>query len=544
MSPVAPCANIAWGIANLPAYAAFAAALDDPRQAQDRILQHYVKQNADTQFGREHHFHRIQSADDFRRRVPLRNYDDFAPYIDRIAAGEPNVLTAAGVTRLATSSGSTRAAKWIPYTSTFQAELNRAIAPWIVDLFLNDPELTAGCAYWSISPVVRRADAGTTVVPIGFEEDTVYLGGVRKHLVDAVMAVPGEVRHCDNMDTFRYVTQRFLLGRRDLRLISVWHPSFWDLLLNGLAERWDELLNDIGHGTLSASLPLSDRLRHRLSARLRPDRRRANELRSIGPKCRAALWPDLRLISAWGSAHADGPSAALRRSFPDVRFQNKGLLATEAFVSIPFRDRWPLAIRSHFFEFLDDAGRPRLADGLRLGAEYAVVVTTGGGLYRYRLGDRVRVTDRLGRTPSIEFIGRDDAVVDLCGEKLSEGFVAAVLRELFADSEPPPTFAMLAPSMASGPGYTLFVECYRFLSAALLHRLDAALRRNPQYAYCRDLGQLGPPRLFAIRGNAYPTYAATLSQMGTRLGDLKPTALSPHAGWEGKFDGERVDDHG
>jgi len=361
---------------------------------------------------------------------------------------------------------------------------------------------------------------------------------VRKRLVDAVMAVPGDVRHCEDMDAFRYLTLRFLLTRRDLRLISVWHPSFLQLLLDGAAARWDELLEDIAHGTLTPALLLSDAVRRRLAAGLRPDRRRAAELRDIGPGDWPAIWPGLRLISAWGSAHAAGAAAALQRSFPRLRFQDKGLLATEAFVTIPFRNHWPLAIRSHYFEFIDDAGDSKLADELRIGAEYSVVVTTAGGLYRYRLGDRVRVDCRLGKTPSLQFIGRDDDVVDRYGEKLSEGFVGQILSQVLGNLSHPPTFAMLAPDGENAAGYTLFLEIAQPPPATLRAQLDAALRANPHYAYCRDLGQLAMPQVFVIRGNAYQTYATTLAGIGRRIGDLKPAALSGKTWWTIKFQGD------
>ena len=77
---------------------------------------------------------------------------------------------------------------------------------------------------------------------------------------------------------------------------------------------------------------------------------------------------------------------------------------------------------------------------------------------RYRLGDRVRVNAFVGHTPSLEFLGRDDQVQDLRGEKLSESFVAGVLHNILASVSPPPTFAMLAPESAGVPRYTLFVE--------------------------------------------------------------------------------------
>jgi len=117
-------ANAAWTIANVPAYLHFVHALDDPRTAQEALLRDYVRRNANTDFGRRHAFESIDSVVAFQRRVPIHDYAALATDIDRIASGESNVLTADPVTRLATSSGSTRARKLIPYTAVLQRELN------------------------------------------------------------------------------------------------------------------------------------------------------------------------------------------------------------------------------------------------------------------------------------------------------------------------------------------------------------------------------------------------------------------------------------
>jgi hypothetical protein len=526
-------ANAIWSLSAAPAYAAFCAALRDPRRAQERILSRYIAVNAQSVFGREHGFESIGGVDDFRRRVPVRDYDGFAAYIDRVAAGEPSVLTAAPVLRLVPSSGSTRAAKLIPHTAELQREFNRAIDPWIADLFFRDPLLADGCAYWSISPVARRTSLSSSAVPTGYDDDGEYLGGLRKRLVEALMAVPPAVRHLQDMETFRYATLRFLLARRDLRLVSVWHPSFFELLLDALPAYWDDLCRDIARGTLTPPGGLD----HHACAKdllrsLRPDERRAAELRAIGPQRCGDLWPQLRLISAWGSGHAAGAAMALSKRFGRAALQPKGLLATEAFVTLPFQGRWPLAIRSHFFEFEDDAGRALGADELRDGGEYALIVTTAGGLWRYRLGDRVRMRGRLGRTPSLEFVGRDDQVVDHFGEKLSQGFVSAVLERLWLNgaksSSSRPRFAVLAPAGENGAArYSLLLEkSCEPLPADLPARLDEALSANPHYAYCRALGQLQAPTVVAVDGDAYLTYASAQMARGQRLGDIKVDALS------------------
>jgi hypothetical protein len=231
-----------------------------------------------------------------------------------------------------------------------------------------------------------------------------------------------------------------------------------------------------------------------------------------------------------------------------MRLQAKGLLATEAFVSIPFAGHWPLAVRSHFFELEDERGGMLLADELRPGGTYAVVLTTAGGLWRYKLGDLVRCNGMLGGTPSVRFVGRCDLVVDRVGEKLSEGFVAAAIRDVLAAARVDAHFAMLAPDCVDGdaakPCYTLFLsttEPWSENAPPVLALLDEALGANPHYAYCRDLGQLGGPRVFRIRHGAHATFLATAAESGRRrLGEIKPVALDGRADWSTRFCGDYV----
>ena len=142
-----------------------------------------------------------------------------------------------------------------------------------------------------------------------------------------------------------------------------------------------------------------------------------------------------------------------------MAFQKKGLLATEGVITIPRANAGNVAaVLSHFLEFLDDQGRPHLVHEVEPGAEYSVAITTGGGLWRYRLGDRVRVTGFLQRTPLLEFIGKEDGVCDLRGEKLHPAFVGGILRDLRRELLLPLGFAMLAPSHKLEVGYLLLVE--------------------------------------------------------------------------------------
>jgi hypothetical protein len=283
------------------------------------------------------------------------------------------------------------------------------------------------------------------------------------------------------------------------------------------------------------------------------------------------VWPCLRVISCWTSAGAVRFVPELRRLFPRVEIQPKGLLATEGVVSIPMTGHpgAALAVTSHFLEFREEAApgaRPRLVDELEPGRTYTVLLTTGGGLYRYALGDRVRVVGLIAETPLIEFVGKEAQICDLCGEKLHEERVRAVLDGALQELRIEPVFAMIAPewglSLAhSGspggstqpgpdvrsetegrpPGYVLFLEAADLAAErfeALLRRVEAGLAEGHHYAYCRRLSQLAPLRGFRIRGGASQAYQERGAALGQRRGSIKPAALHREPGWEEWFDGQ------
>jgi hypothetical protein len=351
-------------------------------------------------------------------------------------------------------------------------------------------------------------------VPIGFAGDASYLGGVKARMVRAAMISPGDFNAATGLDEFRFRTLLCLLRQRDLRLISVWHPSFLTLLLDALPNHWKEIVKQI-------SLENANR---------------ARELERADPHQPVSLWPQLRVISCWGDGHAELSLADVRRRFPNVLVQPKGLLATEAFITIPMGGCHPVTVQSHFFEFIDERGEVRRVHELREQETYEVVVTTAGGLWRYRMHDQIQVTGYLGKTPSLRFIGRTGNVSDLFGEKLSEAFVARAIQEMLAECGAKPRFIMLAPDEdAAGWCYTLYVEGN--LPADAAGKMDRLLRQNPHYAQCRELGQLQTVRVFHITGRGYESLTAHLVSEGKRIGDIKPMPLSRSANWSKVFAG-------
>jgi len=149
-----------------------------------------------------------------------------------------------------------------------------------------------------------------------------------------------------------------------------------------------------------------------------------------------------------------------------------------------------------------------------------VLITNHAGLYRYAIGDRVRVRGWFHGTPMLEFLGRDGLASDLCGEKLTDAFVA----QAFAGVK---GFAMLAPHGGSHPHYRVYLDSAVHSvesGVAIAAETDLWLRRNPQYRYARDLGQLGPVEP-ALLNQPLQRFYERAGTAGKRLGDIKVPAL-------------------
>ncbi|HMF72370.1 MAG TPA: GH3 auxin-responsive promoter family protein [Flavitalea sp.] len=83
-------------------------------QDQENILKELLKMGKDTEFGKEHQFQSINSYEDFKKQVPIRDYEQFRPYIDKIKDGKHNVLWKGKPIYLAKTSGTTSGIKYIP----------------------------------------------------------------------------------------------------------------------------------------------------------------------------------------------------------------------------------------------------------------------------------------------------------------------------------------------------------------------------------------------------------------------------------------------
>ena len=87
-----------------------------PFETQEKVFQNLISEAAGTQFGKDHDFISINSYQDFVKRVPIRDYEELKPYVERVVAGETDILWKGKPIYFAKTSGTTSGAKYIPIT--------------------------------------------------------------------------------------------------------------------------------------------------------------------------------------------------------------------------------------------------------------------------------------------------------------------------------------------------------------------------------------------------------------------------------------------
>lgn len=448
-----------------------------------------LQKNSRSAYGQAHGFSGIRTAEDYRQKVPVVTYDDLDPWMQRVQQGEAGVLTEEKILLLEPTGGSSGSRKWIPYTETLKRQFQSGIEAWLYDIYKNYPGTDQGKAYWMITPPFSQEELADAGVPVGFDDDAEYLGSFGRRMLARLMVRPAITPGMDT-EAFYQETLTALVNEPALALLSVWNPG---LLLNLLDYLTDHT------GSIAQALP-----RNRSDAL--GDALRTGDFR--------LLWPKLAFVSCWADASAQDDARRLAARLPGAVLQPKGLLSTECMVSFPTRESLAHggmlpAYHTAFLEF-SDGERFFFLHELEKDKEYEVIVTTGGGLYRYASGDRVQVTGRLRDVPLLRFCGRTNTV-DLAGEKMTPGFVENAFSDLDA-------FYLLSPVEK---GYVLYTS-----ADIRPEHAEARLFANYHYRLARRLGQLAPLRVFRITGDAERQYLDQCRRRGQRLGDIKPVRLS------------------
>lgn len=479
----------------------FEAALETPDAAQERVLRRFVGALCKTDYGRAHGITPATGYRDFARKLPIVRYIDLEPYIARMQAGDANILWPGRPRFWHRTSGSGGPAKDIPVSKDLSRVFAGMADIWINDLLARQYRPRTGKIFVSISPPSSQP----------YPEDTAYLSAALGLLVRRLVVAPAALKRIQDSADFRLALACVLVAEADLEVFSLWNPSYLIVLTDLMAGKRAAIAVAFDRGILTigdVQLPLP---------RLSPERLAALMRDPIDCK---TLWPRLQLVSCWDSAAASAPASRIRRMLPAAFVQGKGLMATEAPVTLPLVDApgpVPL-LDSVFLEFRGEDGVIRHLHEVGDGETHEVIVSPLGGFARYALGDKIRVAGRHRKTPCLSFAGRADAISDLVGEKLSEDFVAEILARLLGGG-----YGVLVPS-APGQTPAIYTLLADIAAPARAEDIDRALQSAHHYRLARSLGQLGPVKMVR-QDRLRERMLAIQEQSGAPWGHLKDRAL-------------------
>lgn len=395
-------------------YKRFKDSLANVEAAQRNKLSDLLEYSENTQFGKSRHLKKGMSWEKFNETMPVTKYGDWEEMILRQKKSGNLIISGERCTRYQPTSGSTSRVKWIPYSKKFLSEIDAVVSPLVVDSYRTEKRLFRGSQYWSLSWIptdLRKNDDSNT------NDDLDVLPWWKKTVASLTMAVPSAVSFAETSEGSMIATLAYIISRRNLALISVWSPTFAMNMFEQLSQYRNELAEILDQGNWCG-------WHKELSFMSCPKSREASSiLKNWNGKLTGdffeTLWPGMGLISSWATSTSKFWADELIKLFPKARFIGKGLWATEGVITFPFEGKYPLAVTSHFYEFADiDSGEIFPAWKLEKGQILKPLLTTGSGLFRYTMNDKVKVVEFAGHCPCFEFLGRLEGV-DMVGEKMS-----------------------------------------------------------------------------------------------------------------------------
>ncbi|HEX4888172.1 MAG TPA: GH3 auxin-responsive promoter family protein [Luteibaculaceae bacterium] len=366
-----------------------------PSEVQLDVFQHLVQKSKDTEWGLKYGYADIKSTKAFQRQVPLQHYEDIQPYVDRLIAGEQNLLWPTDIKWFAKSSGTTsHKSKFIPVSREALEDCHYKGGKDLLSLFYNHCE-------------------GANL----YDGKSLVVGG------------SSQINHL-NADSY--------FG--DLSAIIVKNLPFWveyrrtpDISV-ALMSVWEEKIEAMARLTAQENVTNMAGVPSWTLVLLR------KILEITGASTIAEVWPNLQLFMHGGV------------SFEPYRDQFKSIIgkpisylesynASEGFFGIQDRMGSPemLLMLDYgiFFEFIPlselDSQNPVVLtlDEVELNQNYALVISTNAGLWRYIIGDTLKFTQL--KPYRFTITGRTKSFINVFGEELmvhnTDKAIAEVCRE-------------------------------------------------------------------------------------------------------------------
>ena len=272
----------------------------------------------------------------------------------------------------------------------------------------------------------------------------------------SIYAAPRDAYTIQDMTTALYV--QLLFGLKDTTVEIIWSPFSTTALaaFTIIEKRWEQLVFDIRNGSLNSALNLTVTQAMTIKGAIGgPDPKRADELQLIFEEARSTnfeslalkLWPKLSIVDALAGGSFAAYIPRLNHYLgADVDLYSSVYAASEG-PGIFGINKWPhehisaysLQTTKVFFEFIPltevDSVNPTVlvAEEIKANEVYELVLTTTEGLYRYRIGDLIKVlkvSPDSSEPPVVDILGRTKMTLSVYAEKLNEFHLTAAFSAL------------------------------------------------------------------------------------------------------------------
>ena len=355
----------------------------EPHSVQRTTLVELLEAAKHTEFGKTHHFEKIKSYEDFAKRVPLFDYESFTPYLEKNIKGKQQVFWPSTIQWFAKSSGTTAGrSKYIPVSDESLEECHYKGGKDMVSLYVSN------------FPDTKVFTGKSLTVGGALEKDLLHPKGIaRAGDVSAVI-----------MHNLPIWAQFIRTPSLETALMSDWEAKIERMA----RETMDENVTSIA-GVPTWTIVLLQRIL---------ELKKASNILEV--------WPNLEVF--FHGAVAFGPYRNLFKELipSDKMRYMETYNASEGFFGMqdqPDSDELLLLLDyGIFYEFIltEDLEKenPRVIslEGVEVGKNYALLISTNGGLWRYKIGDTVKFTSVLPYRFRIS--GRTKHFINAFGEEV------------------------------------------------------------------------------------------------------------------------------
>jgi hypothetical protein len=445
---------------------------------QEAILEELIKTGRKTDFGKDHHFENIQSYNDFKQAVPIRDYEQFKPYIEKIKDGKQNVLWKGQPIYLAKTSGTTSGVKYIPITkdsiSNHIDTARNALLNYMSETGHTD-FADGKLIFLSGSPILERVGG----IPYG------RLSGIVNHHVPSYLRtnqLPSYETNCiEDWETkLDKIVEETI--HQDMRLISgipPWMQMYFDRLIEKSGKSVGELFKNLDvlvYGGVNF------------------EPYRAKLMASVGRS--------INTIETF-------PASEGFFAFQDTQDHKGLLLNTNSGIFYEFIPAQEV--------FSENPTRLSLKD-VEVGVNYALVVSTNAGLWSYSIGDTVKFVST--NPYRLLVTGRIKHFISAFGEHVIGEEVEYSLMKAAKEENLQITEFTVAPMVAPAEGLPFHEWFVEFENApadleAFSQKVDENLRQKNIYYDDLLAGSiLQPLKIRQVRKNGFIDYMKSVGKLG------------------------------